>query len=327
MVFANPGFLYLLILIPLMGLWYWYKVRTSHPTLQVSSRDEFIQKGRSFKQYLYHALFAFRILAVALLILVLARPQSSLSRKDVSIEGIDIIMALDVSSSMLAQDLRPDRLEAAKAVASDFIRGRPNDRVGLVIFSGETFTQSPLTTDHSIIENLFKDIKSGMIEDGTAIGDGLATSVSRLKESEAISKVVILITDGVNNAGSVDPISAAEIAKLYGVRIYTIGVGSMGTAPYPVQTPFGIQYQNMEVKIDEQLLQQVAEATEGRYFRATSNQKLEEIYREIDQLEKSKIDVTEFKKKNEEFLPLAIIAILLLLLEFLLRNTILRTIP
>lgn len=325
--FANPGFLYLLILIPLMGLWYWYKVRTSHPTLQVSSRDEYIQKRMSFKQYLYHALFAFRILAVALLILVLARPQSSLSRKDVSIEGIDIIMALDVSSSMLAQDLRPDRLEAAKAVASDFIRGRPNDRVGLVIFSGETFTQSPLTTDHSIIENLFKDIKSGMIEDGTAIGDGLATSVSRLKESEAISKVVILITDGVNNAGSVDPISAAEIARLYGVRIYTIGVGSMGTAPYPVQTPFGIQYQNMEVKIDEQLLQQVAEATEGRYFRATSNQKLEEIYREIDQLEKSKIDVTEFKQKNEEFLPLALMAILLLLLEFLLRNTILRTIP
>jgi len=236
-------------------------------------------------------------------------------------------MALDVSSSMLAQDLKPDRLEAAKSVASDFIKGRPNDRVGLVIFSGETFTQVPLTTDQSIIENMFKAIQSGMIEDGTAIGDGLATSVSRLKESQAISKVVILITDGVNNAGSVDPASAAEIAKLYGVRIYTIGVGSMGTAPYPVQTPFGIQYQNMEVKIDEQLLQKVAEATEGCYFRATSNRKLEEIYREIDQLEKSKIDVTEFKKKKEEFLPLALAAILLLLLEFLFRNTLLRTIP
>jgi Ca-activated chloride channel family protein len=272
-------------------------------------------------------LFVFRILAVTLLILALARPQSSLSTKDVSIEGIDIVMALDVSTSMLAQDLKPDRLEAAKAVASEFIKGRPNDRVGLVIFSGETFTQVPLTTDHSILENMFKDIKSGMIEDGTAIGDGLATSVNRLKESQAISKVVILITDGVNNAGSVDPLSAAEIAKLYGVRIYTIGVGSMGTAPYPVQTPFGIQYQNMEVQIDEALLQEVAKATEGMYFRATSNRKLEEIYREIDELEKSKIDVTEFKKKKEEFLPLAIAAILLLILEFLLRNTIFRTIP
>ena len=325
--FANPGFLYLLIIIPLMGIWYWYKLRTSHPTLQVSSRESFPGKGKSIKQYLYHILFVFRIMVVTLLILTLARPQSSLSRKDVSIEGIDIVMALDVSSSMLAQDLKPDRLEAAKSVASDFIKARPNDRIGLVIFSGETFTQVPLTTDQSIIENMFKSIQSGMIEDGTAIGDGLATSVNRLKESQAISKVVILITDGVNNAGSVDPSSAAEIAKLYGVRIYTIGVGSMGTAPYPVQTPFGIQYQNMEVQIDEQLLQQVAEATEGRYFRATSNRKLEEIYREIDQLEKSKIDVTEFKKKKEEFLPLALAAILFLLLEFLFRNTLLRTIP
>lgn len=325
--FANPGFLYLLIIIPLMGVWYWYKLRTSHPALQVSSRDSYIRKGKTIKQYLFHLLFALRILAFALLILALARPQSSLSRKDVSIEGIDIVMAIDVSSSMLAQDLKPDRLEASKAVASDFIKGRPNDRVGLVIFSGETFTQVPLTTDQSIIENMFKDIKSGMIEDGTAIGDGLATSVNRLKESQAISKVVILITDGVNNAGSVDPLSAAEIAKLYGVRIYTIGVGSMGTAPYPVQTPFGIQYQNMEVQIDEELLQHVAEATEGRYFRATSNRKLEEIYKEIDQMEKSKIDVTEFKKKKEEFLVLALGAVLLLLLEFLLRNTLLRTIP
>jgi Ca-activated chloride channel family protein len=325
--FANPGFLYLLIIIPLMGLWYWYKLRTSHPTLQVSSSGSFRGKARSIKPYLFHLLFVFRLLAVALLILALARPQSSLSRKDVSIEGIDIVMALDVSTSMLAQDLKPDRLEAAKAVASEFIKGRPNDRVGLVIFSGETFTQVPLTTDQSIIENMFKDIKSGMIEDGTAIGDGLATSVNRLKESQAISKVVILITDGVNNAGSVDPLSAAEIAKLYGVRIYTIGVGSMGTAPYPVQTPFGIQYQNMEVQIDEALLQEVATATEGLYFRATSNRKLEEIYGEIDELEKSKIDVTEFKKKKEEFLPLAIAAILLLLLEFILRNTIFRTIP
>jgi Ca-activated chloride channel family protein len=236
-------------------------------------------------------------------------------------------MAVDVSSSMLAQDLRPDRLEAAKDVASDFIAGRPDDRIGLVIFSGESFTQSPLTSDHSMIRNLFKDIKSGMIEDGTAIGDGLATSINRLKESDAISKVIILITDGVNNAGSIDPLSAAEIAKIYGIRIYTIGVGTMGVAPYPVQTPFGIQYQNMEVKIDEDILKQVAEVTGGLYFRATSNKKLKEIYEEIDQLEKSKIDVTEFSRKHEEFLPLALLALALLGLEIIFRNTIFRTTP
>ncbi len=325
--FANPEFLYLLLVLPLMGLWYWYKLGRSHADLQVSSTESFIQNHKSIKQYLYHILFAFRLLIIGLLIFVLARPQSSLSRKDVTIKGIDIVISLDVSGSMLAQDLKPDRLEAAKNVAMDFIDGRPNDRVGLVIFSGETFTQSPLTTDHRVINNLFKDIKSGMIEDGTAIGDGLATSVNRLKKSEAISKVVILITDGINNAGSLDPVSAAEIAKLYGVRIYTIGVGSMGTAPYPVQTPFGIRYQNMEVKIDEALLQEVAKMTDGRYFRATSNRKLKEIYREIDQLEKSKIDVTEFRKKNEEFLPLVLCALIFFVTEFLFRNTIFRTLP
>ncbi|MBE9492640.1 MAG: VWA domain-containing protein [Bacteroidetes bacterium] len=327
MEFANPEFLYLLLVLPLMGLWYWYKLGRSHADLQVSSTESFIQNHKSIKQYLYHILFAFRLLIIGLLIFVLARPQSSLSRKDVTIEGIDIVLALDVSGSMLAQDLKPDRLEAAKNVAMDFIDGRPNDRIGLVIFSGETFTQSPLTTDHRVINNLFKDIKSGMIEDGTAIGDGLATSVNRLNKSEAISKVVILITDGINNAGSLDPVSAAEIAKLYGVRIYTIGVGSMGTAPYPVQTQFGIRYQNMEVKIDEALLQEVANMTDGKYFRATSNRKLKEIYMEIDQLEKSKIDVTEFRKKNEEFLPLVLCALIFFVTEFLFRNTIFRTLP
>lgn len=325
--FANPEFFYLLIIIPLMALWYWYNLKKNNPDIQVSSTSAFEKTKGTLKQYLLHILFLFRIIAVALLILVLARPQSSLTRKDVSIEGIDIVMALDVSSSMLAQDLKPDRLEAAKAVALDFIGGRPNDRVGLVIFSGETFTQSPLTTDHRIIKNLFKDIKSGMIEDGTAIGDGLATSINRLKESKAISKVIILITDGVNNLGSIDPLSAAEIAKIFGIRIYTIGVGSHGTAPYPVQTAFGMQYQNMEVKIDEALLQEVAEMTDGKYFRATSNSKLQEIYQEIDQLEKSKIDVTEFKKKNEEFLPWALLALALIGLELLLRFTVFRTLP
>jgi len=325
--FANPGFLYLLILLPLLGVWYWYKLQHNDPGLQLSSTSGFYVTRKSWRQYMIHILFAFRIIALGLLIIALARPQSTSRSRDVSIEGIDIVMAMDVSSSMLAQDLRPDRLEAAKDVASDFIAGRPDDRIGLVIFSGESFTQSPLTSDHSMIRNLFKDIESGMIEDGTAIGDGLATSINRLKESDAISKVIILITDGVNNAGSIDPLSAAEIAKIYGLRIYTIGVGTMGVAPYPVQTPFGVQYQNMEVKIDEGILKQVAEVTGGRYFRATSNKKLKEIYEEIDQLEKSKIDVTEFSRRHEEFLPLALLALALLLMEIILRNTIFRTTP
>lgn len=323
--YANPGFLYLLILLPLSGAWYWYKLRNNNPGLQFSSTSGFSGTGKSWRQYLIHSLFLFRLLAIGLLIIALARPQSTSSRKNVNIEGIDIVMAMDVSSSMLAQDLRPDRLEASKDVASEFIAGRPDDRIGLVIFSGESFTQSPLTSDHSMITNLFKDIKSGMIEDGTAIGDGLATSINRLKESEAISKVIILITDGENNRGSIDPLSAAEIAKIYGIRIYTIGAGTIGVAPYPVQTPYGIQYQNMEVKIDEKSLTEIARVTDGKYFRATSNRKLKEIYNEIDQLEKSKIDVTEFSRKHEEFLPLALLALAFVILEILLRNTIFRT--
>ncbi len=325
--FANPEYLYLLLVIPVLIAWYWFNRTKSHADLQFSSTEVFETSTKSIRNYLFYSLPVLRILAIGFLILALARPQSSTSRQDVSIEGIDMVMALDVSGSMLAQDLKPDRLEAAKRVASDFFDGRPDDRIGLVIFSGETFTQCPLTTDHSVIKNLFKDIKSGMIEDGTAIGDGLATAVNRLKESEAISKVIILLTDGVNNAGSVDPLSAAEIAKLYGIRIYTIGVGTMGMAPYPVQTPYGVQYQEVEVKIDEELLKEVTSMTEGKYFRATSNKKLEEIYAEIDQLEKSKIDVTEFRRKNEEFFPLALLAFLLFTLEIILKKTVFKTIP
>jgi len=250
-----------------------------------------------------------------------------LKRQNVSIEGIDIVLGLDISGSMLAQDLKPDRLEAAKMVSQDFFTGRPNDRIGLVVFAGEAFTQCPLTTDHVIIEEMLDDIKSGIIQDGTAIGDGLATAINRLKESQAISKVIILLTDGQNNAGSIAPLSAAEIAKIYGIRIYTIGVGTIGYAPYPVQTPFGIQYQNMEVKIDEDLLQKVANMTDGKYFRATDNSSLKKVYQEIDQLEKSKIDVTEFRKKHEEFLNLAIFALILLALETLSRLTLFRSTP
>ncbi|MDT8392520.1 MAG: VWA domain-containing protein [Bacteroidales bacterium] len=325
--YANPGYLYLLILLPLLGAWYWYKLRNNNPGLQFSSTSGFSNTRRSWRQYFIHSLFIFRILAIGLLIIVLARPQSTTSRRDVNIEGIDIVLTMDVSGSMLAQDLRPDRLEASKNVAAEFIAGRPDDRIGLVIFSGESFTQSPLTSDHSMITNLFKDIKSGMIEDGTAIGDGLATSINRLKESKAISKVIILITDGENNRGSIDPLSAAEIARMYGIRIYTIGAGTIGVAPYPVQTPYGIQYQNMEVKIDEKSLREIAKTTDGKYFRATSNKKLKEIYEEIDQLEKSKIDVTEFSRKHEEFLPFALLALILIIIEIILRNTIFRSIP
>ncbi len=327
LTFANPGFLFLLLVIPLLIAWYFYRYSRNHADIQVSTTEGFEGKGKSLKIILYHALYAFRLLAIALLILALARPQTSLRRQDVTIEGIDLIIALDISGSMLAMDFKPDRLEASKEVAIEFIDGRPDDRVGLVVFSGESFTQCPLTIDHSVLKNLFHDIKSGMIEDGTAIGDGLATAVSRLKDSKALSKVIILLTDGVSNMGSIDPLSAAEIARLFGIRIYTIGVGSMGMAPYPVQTPFGMSTQNMEVKIDEPLLQEISGMTDGKYFRATSNAKLREIYREIDQMEKSKIDVTEFRRKIDEYVPLILIALALFGLEMLLRYTVLRNIP
>jgi len=325
--FAHPFYFYALILIPLLGIWYYFRYKKLHANIQVSSLSLFQLQKAGWKVYARHLPFVLRMLALSALIIALARPQSSTSRQDVSVEGIDIVTALDISSSMLAEDFKPNRLEAAKNVVVDFIKGRPNDRVGLVVFSGETFTQCPLTTDHTVVRNMFRDIKSGMIEDGTAIGDGLATAINRLKNSAAISKVVILLTDGENNAGAIDPVSAVEIAKKFGIRVYTIGVGREGTAPYPFDTHFGKQYQNVEVKIDEELLTEVANITDGKYFRATDNRKLEDIYQEIDKLEKSKIDVTEFQKKTEEYLPLVLLALGFILLEFLLKNTVLRTLP
>lgn len=326
--FANGYLLWLLLLIPLMAAWYWYRYKKRFADVQLSSTSVFEQAPKSIRQYLIHVLFALRLLAIGFLIIALARPYTTSKRQDVSIEGIDIVMTLDVSSSMLAMDLKPDRLEAAKNVALEFIQNRPNDRIGLVVFSGESFTQVPLTTDHSVLSTMFEEVESGMIEDGTAIGEGLATAVNRLKDSKAISKVVILLTDGISNMGSVDPMSAAEIAKMFGVRVYTIGVGSHGTAPYPQRDVFGRrQIVQMEVEIDEQLLKDVAEMTDGKYFRATSNQKLKAIYQEIDQLEKSKIDVTQFEKRHEEFLPLVLIAIGLIIIEVILRNTYLKTLP
>lgn len=323
--FANPKLLWLLLLVPLAIIWYVLRHKKQEASVNFSDLKGMVKLPKTWKAYLRHLLFALKMAALALLIVALARPQSSSTNSTSNIEGIDIVMAMDVSGSMLARDLKPDRLTAAKNVASDFVKDRPGDRMGLVIFSGETFTQVPLTTDHGVMLNMLAEMKNGLIDDGTAIGDGLATAISRLKDSEAISKVVILLTDGMNNAGSVDPYTAAEMAKLFGVRVYTIGVGSYGTAPYPVQTPFGTQMQQMKVEIDEKLLTTIANSTGGKYFRATNNQKLDEIYAEIDKLERSKIEVTEFRRLHEEFYPLVAWVLALLLLEFLLRKTIFRT--
>ena len=328
MVFANPTYLYLLLLlIPMIG-WYIYKLRKSQASLQVSSTEAFEVAGAvSWKVYLRHVPFVLRTLAIALLIVVLARPQSTDSWQNSTTEGIDIVMAMDISTSMLAEDLKPNRLEAAKDVAASFINGRQNDNIGLVVFAAESFTQRPLTIDHGVLLNLFKDIQPGIIQDGTAIGLGLANAVSRIKDSQAKSKVIILLTDGVNNTGEIAPVTAAEIAKTFGIRVYTIGVGTQGEAPYPIPTAFGIQYQNVPVEIDEQVLKQIASTTGGQYFRATDNASLKEIYSEIDQMEKTKISVQEFSKKQEEYKNWALIVFALLLVEVLLRNTLLRNIP
>jgi len=326
-VFANPEFLYGLVLLIPMIIWYILKDEKSHTSVQISSLRAFKVQPIGFKFILRHIVFGIRMLIVALLIIILARPQSTNNWEDSTTEGIDIVIALDISSSMLARDFKPDRLEASKDVAVEFISGRENDRIGLVVFSGESFTQCPLTTDHAVLINLFQEIKQGLIEDGTAIGMGLATSINRLKDSEAKSKVVILLTDGVNNMGSIDPVTAAHIAKSLDIRVYTVGVGRNGYAPYPVSTMFGIQYQNMEVKIDEEMLKEISRLTDGKYFRATNNQKLIDIYKEIDKLEKSKVEVKKFSSKNDEFLPLALLLAFLLIFDIIIRNTVLRTIP
>jgi Ca-activated chloride channel family protein len=322
--FADPVFLYLLLIVPAMIAFYVLKQHKASPSLRMPGLKPFEKTGTTFRNYLRHILFALRAVAVSLLIIVLARPQSTSNFRDVSTEGIDIVLALDISGSMLARDFKPDRLEASKNVATEFISGRPYDRIGLVVFSGESFTQCPLTTDHAVLINLMREIQSGMIEDGTAIGMGLANAVNRIKDSEAKSKVIILLTDGINNMGEIAPATAADIAKTFGVRVYTIGVGTQGMAPYPVQTPFGTQFQNMPVEIDEAILKEIAGKTGGRYFRATDNNKLVQVYKEIDQLEKSKIDVKQFIRKEEKFLVPAFIAFCLIIIEILARSLLLR---
>jgi Ca-activated chloride channel homolog len=322
--FSDPNFLYLLLIVPAIIAFYVLKQHKASASLRMPGLKPLEKSGTTIRNYLQHVLFAIRMTAVLLLIIVLARPQSTDKFQDVSTEGIDIILTLDISGSMLARDFKPDRLEASKDVATEFISGRPYDRIGLVVFSGESFTQCPLTTDHAVLINLLREIQSGMIEDGTAIGMGLANAVNRIKDSDAKSKVIILLTDGINNRGEIAPATAAGIAKTFGVRVYTIGVGTQGTAPYPVQTPFGTQYQNMPVEIDEAILKDIAQTTGGRYFRATDNDKLVQVYSEIDKLEKSKIDVKQFIRKEEKFLIPAIIAFCLLAIEILARYTVLK---
>lgn len=327
MEFLHPEYFWLLLVVPLYIAWYIWRQNKINTTIQVSSLSPMKGVGKSWKSYLRHLPMVLRMLALAAAVCVIARPLSTSSHRDEKTEGIDIVMAVDISGSMRAQDFKPNRLEAAKDVAIRFISGRETDNIGLVIFAGESFTQCPLTTDHAVLTNLFNDIQTGMLEDGTAIGSGLATAINRIKESKAKSKVIILLTDGENNRGSITPLKAAEIAQTFGVRVYTIGVGTNGTAPFPVQTAFGIQYQDMEVKIDETLLTQIADMTGGKYFRATNKSSLQSIYEEIDQLEKTIMDVREYTKRTEEYLPYALACALLLLLEMLLRNTILRTLP
>ena len=326
MTFANPEYLFLLLLLlPIVG-WYIYELRKSDASVQVSDTRVLAAQPKSIRIWLLHVPFVLRIAVITLISIALARPQLTNKWSSQSTEGIDIMMALDISGTMLAEDLRPNRLEAAKKVASDFVIARPNDQIGLVVFAGESFTQCPLTTDHAVLVNLFKSVEYGMVEDGTAIGLGLANAVNRMKDSETKSKVIILLTDGSNNRGDIDPQTAAEIAKTYGIRVYTSGVGSYGQARVPVQTPIGKQYITMDNEFDETTLRSIAETTGGQYFRAKDNTSLKAIYDQIDQMEKTKLRVREFSKHTENFMPFLYAALICLLLELIIRYFVLRTI-
>lgn len=327
MVFANIEYLFLLLLLIPYIVWYILKHKKNNATLQMSDTNIYSDIKKSYKIYLLHAPFILRIIVLSLVILILARPQTTNNWQNSEVEGIDIMLAIDVSTSMLAEDLKPNRLEAAKDVAAEFISGRPNDNIGITLFAGESFTQCPLTVDHTVLLNLFQSINSGIVEDGTAVGMGIANAVSRLKDSKAKSKVIILLTDGTNNKGDISPLTAADIAKSFGIRVYTIGVGTNGMAPYPLRVAGTIQYINTPVEIDEKTLTQIAITTNGNYFRATNNSKLKEVYKEIDKLEKTKLNVKQYSKRHEEYQWFALIALLFLLLEFYLRNSILKKIP
>ena len=332
MEFVNKGFFFLLLLLIPYIIWYLMFRKKSEPTMRMSDTNAYRYAPRSWKVALMPLQLLLRIATFVLIVIVLARPQTSNSWKDKTVEGIDIMLAMDVSTSMLAEDLSPNRIEAAKKVAAEFIVDRPNDNIGLCIFAGESFTQCPMTIDHASLLNLLHGVRAdiaarGLIQDGTAIGMGLANSVARLKDSKAKSKVVILLTDGSNNMGDISPMTAAEIAKSLGIRVYTIGAGTNGTARYPMPVGGGVQYVNLPVEIDTKTLGDIAHATDGKFFRATNTRELQQIYKEIDQLEKTKLNVKQYSKKYEAYQPFALAAILTLLLELLLRVTIFRRIP
>ena len=318
--FEYPGLLYLeFLLIPMVGLYLFREMRRKNPSLTVSSAVPYRFKGNQFYRIFRHMPFILRCIAVAAIIVAIARPRSSSTFEKIDSEGIDIVLAMDISTSMLARDFKPDRIGAAKDIAIQFIAERPSDRIGVVVFAGESFTQSPLTTDRPTLINLMKEVECGIIEDGTAIGNGLANAVARLKDSPAKSRVIILLTDGVNNRGEIAPQMAIEIAKTYGIRVYTIGVGAMGEAPYPMMTPYGVKEMMVKVEIDEELLKEIASETGGEYFRATDNTKLLEIYRQINEMEKSRTTVDSFPLYKEEFNRFALVALAALLLELVLR--------
>ena len=327
MFFEYPGLLWLLALpLLLVAHYLWQELGGRRPHMRVSSLQPWLAGGISTLAWLRHLPFILRIAALCLIIVAIARPRSSTETEKVDTEGIDIVFAMDVSTSMLARDFTPDRISAAKDIAVEFIAQRPSDRMGIVVFAGESYTQCPLTTDRATLINLMKDVQTDLIEDGTAIGNGLATAIARMMDSDAKSRVVILLTDGVNNRGEIAPATAAEIAKTYGVRVYTIGLGTQGEAPYPVMTPWGVEVRNMPVEIDEDLLKSVAEATGGRYFRATDNTKLAEIYSEINQMEKVRTTVDSFPVYKELFGKYALWALVCLLLELVLK-LLLRRLP
>ena len=320
MFFEYPKLLWLMIIPALLAALYVFRELTGRRTnMQVASARQWQSGGKTALEVLRHLPALLRIAALCLIVVCIARPRSSSQTEKIDTEGIDIILAMDVSTSMLARDFTPDRINAAKDIAMEFIAQRPSDRMGIVVFAAESYTQCPLTTDRSTLINLMKELQTGLIDDGTAIGNGLATAVARIMESDAKSRVVILLTDGVNNSGEIAPDTAAEIAYTYGVRVYTIGVGANGMAPYPVMTPWGVEMQNLPVEIDEDLLKRIAQTTGGRYFRATDNTKLAEIYAEINQMEKARTTIDSFPVYKELFLKYALWALALLLLEFVLR--------
>lgn len=324
--FAYRPVLFLLAALPLLALWYFMSFSRRSSDIKYP-HSAYRNTKKSIRLRLRHLPSILRFLAIALLILALARPQSTKSTREVTVEGIDIMIALDISGSMLAEDFMPNRMEAAKNTAKSFVEMREEDRIGVSVFSGQSFTLCPLTTDHTMVRELISSAGPGMVEDGTAIGDGLATAVNRLRDSEAESRVIVLLTDGINNTGSIDPVTAAEMADIYGIRVYTIGVGSDGAVPYPFETPFGIQYRDVEIPVDEELLLEIAGITGGEYFWADTPDALAQVYEEIDQLERSVIDHTEYTHTSEEYLPLLLLAMILTVIDTVMRHTWLKKVP